>query len=212
MLDWKEFVRDHMPLEGIPESIREEVVAEIATHLEDASSGSALAEFGGVENPQCSLVRWKHLARAIERAKCKEEPMNNRCKSLWVPALINITLAATLLLASEKLRFYPDIRVGHSTLFPVAWLATLPICGAAGTLLSRRAHGSLAARLIAGLAPCLVWLGVFSIMGLAFAFAWPIFREFSMSDFGLSALCWVILPALCLSPGMLPFLRKPIPD
>jgi hypothetical protein len=211
MLDWKEFVRDHMPLEGIPESIREEVIAEIATHLEDASSGSTLAEFGGSKNPQVSPVRWKNLARAIERAKCKEEPMNNRCKSLWVPALLNITLAAALLVVSEKFGFY-HIRVGHDTLFPVAWLATLPICGAAGALLSRRAHGSIAARLIAGLAPCLVWVGVFSIMGLAFAFGWPKFREFPMSDFGLSALGWVILPALCLSPGMLPFLRKPIRD
>lgn len=212
MRDWKAFVRDHMPLEGISESIREEVIAEIATHLEDASSESTLAELGGSGNPQASPVRWKNLARAIERAKCKGEPMNNRCKSLWVPSLINITLAAALLVASEKFGVYPHIRVGHSTLFPVAWLAMLPICGAAGALLSRRAHGSLAARLIAGLAPCLVWLGVFSIMGLAFALAWPIFRGFPISDFSLAALGWVILPALCLSLGMVPFLQKPMPQ
>jgi len=53
---------------------------------------------------------------------------------------------------------------------------------------------------------------VFCIIGVAFALDWRVFRGFPMNDFAMSALSWVILPALCLLPGTLPFLRKPAQD
>jgi|SRR5215469_3433718 len=215
MPDWKRLVRDQMPLCEMAQEMREEVISEIAAHLEDAAEDSRLlGSLGELKSPEFLNVHWKNLGRAIERARREEEPMNYRSRSLWLPALINIALAATLLIISEKLG--PSsvvVRLGSIELpFPVLWLLTLPICGAAGAFLSRRAHGSDVVRLIAGLAPSLVWMAVFCIIGLAFTLEWPVFRGFPMNDFAVSALSWVILPALCLLPGALPLLRKPAQD
>jgi len=214
MPDWRKFVRDQMPLRQEPQEAREQVIAEIAAHLEDASEDFSAVESEERTRPEFLNVHWTNLSRAIERAKCAEEPMNYRSRSLWLPALINIALAATLLIISDKIRAHSVVvRLGRIELpFPVLWLLTLPICGAVGAFLARRAHGSAVVRLIAGLAPSLVWMAVFCIIGLVFAFDWRVFRGFPMNDFAMSALSWVILPALCLLPGALPLLRKPVQD
>ncbi len=214
MPDWRKLVRDRMLLREVPQELREQVIAEIAAHLEDASEDSSIIESGERTRPEFLNVHWTNLSRAIERAKCEEESMNYRSRSFWLPALINIALAATLLILSDKIGPHPVVlRLGRIELpFPVLWLLTLPICGAAGAFLARRAHGSSVVRLIAGLAPSLVWMAVFCIIGVAFALDWRVFRGFPMNDFAMSALSWVILPALCLLPGMLPFLRKPAQD
>jgi len=66
----------------------------------------------------------------------------------------------------------------------------------------------LAARLIAGLAPSLVWLAVFTIMTLAFALDRHDFAAFPLDYFAVSAVAWIVLPAISLGLGTLPFLRE----
>ena len=215
MPDWRKLVRDQMPLQEMAQETREEVISEIAAHLEDASEDSSLLEsFEERTSPEFLSVHWKNLGRAIERAKREEETMNDRSRSLWLPALINIAVAATLLIIFDIIWPHPVIvRISYVKLaVPILWLLTLPICGATGTLLACRAHGSATVRLIAGLAPSLVWLAVFCIMGVTFALDWRVFHGFPMNDFFMSALTWVVLPALCLLPGTLPFLRRPAQD
>lgn len=209
MPDWKKLVRDQMPLREMDQKTRDEVISEIAAHLEDASEDSSLLEsFGERTSPEFLCIQWKNLGRAIERAKREEEIMNDRSRSLWLPALINIALAAAMLIISDKIGPHPVI-----VHIPILWLLTLPLCGATGALLACRAHGSTAMRLTAGLAPSLVWLAVFCIIGITFALNWqPIFRGFPMNEFAMSGLSWVILPAPCLLLGTLPFLRKPVQE
>lgn len=212
MPDWRKSVRDQMPLRGLSQEMREEVVSEIAAHLEDASEDSSFLEsVGERSSPEFLNVRWKNLGRAIERAKREEETMNDRSRSLWLPALINIVVAATLLIIFDIIWPHPlVVRISYVKLaVPILWLLTLPVCGAIGAILACRAHGSAAARLIAGLAPSLVWLAVFCIMGVTFALDWRVFHGFPMNDFFTAALTWVVLPSLCLLPGTLPFLRRP---
>jgi hypothetical protein len=209
MPDWRKLVRDQMPLDEMAQETREEIISEIAAHLEDASEDSSLLESSeGGTSPEFLNVHWKNLGRAIGRAKREEDTMNDRSRSLWLPALINIVLAAMLLIISDKIGPHPVI-----VHVPILWLLTLPLCGATGALLARRAHGSAATRVTAGLAPSLVWLAAFCIIGVMFALFWqPVFRGFPMNEFAMSALSWVILPALCLLPGTLPFLRRPVQD
>src|SRR5215469_4758828 len=161
MPDWRKLVRAHMPLREMDQETREEVISEIAAHLEDASEDPSLLEsFGECTSPEFLNVDWKGLGRAIEFAKREEEIMNDRSRSLWLPALINIAVAATLLIIFDIIYPHPVIvRISNVKLaIPILWLLTLPICGATGALLACRAHGSAAARVIAGLAPSLVWL------------------------------------------------------
>jgi len=215
MPDWRKLVRDQMPLREMDQETREEVISEIAAHLEDASEDSSLLEsFGECRSPEFLHVHWRNLGRAIEFAKREEEMMNDRSRSLWLPALINIAVAATLLILFDIIYPYPVIvRISNVKLaIPMLWLLTLPICGATGAFLACRAHGSAAIRMMAGLAPSLVWLAAFCIMGVTFALDWRVFHGFPMNDFFMSALAWVALPALCLLPGTLPFLRGPAQD
>ena len=215
MPDWRKLVRDQMPLREMAQRTREEVISEIAAHLEDASEDSSLLDsFGERTSPEFLNVHWKNLGRAMECAKREEEIMNDRSRSLWLPAFINIVVAASLLIIFDIIYPHPVIlRISNLKLvIPILWLLTLPICGATGALLACRAHGSAAIRMIAGLAPSLVWLAAFCIMGVTFALDWRVFHGFAMNDFFMSALAWVALPALCLLPGTLPFLRGPAQD
>jgi hypothetical protein len=93
--------------------------------------------------------------------------------------------------------------------FPLSWLLALLVSGATGALLAKTQGGSSSERLVAGLAPWLVWLGEFCVMALAFRFDGRDFAEFPMSDFGLTALCWVVFPGMALLLGTLPFVARP---
>src|SRR5215471_19318040 len=141
MPDWRKLVRDQMPLREVPQEAREQIIAEIAAHLEDASEDSSIIESGERTRPEFLNVHWTNLSRAIERAKCEEESMNYRARSLWLPALINIALAAILLIISDKIgRYSVVVPLGRFELpFSGLWLLTLPICGAAGAFLALRA-------------------------------------------------------------------------
>ena len=135
--------------------------------------------------------------------------MNRRTKSLWLPAMVNLVLSAALLVLFDKLGFQPRIApVSHIALAFQPWIFALPLCGAVGALLARRAEGSRGARLIAGLAPSLVWLAVFSILGLVFACDRRDFAGFPLDSVALAAVGWVVLPALALLAGTAPFLGE----
>jgi len=173
-------------------------------------------------NRALSGVPWRKLARAIHHAKLKEESMNHstmnhstmnrRTKELWLPAMANLTIAAALLIAfgilGLKDRSFPVSQMAMA--IPFSWLFALPISGAAGGLLAKRAHAPLASRLIAGLAPSLVWLAVFCVMPLVFLLDRWQFSEFPLplDYFILSAAVWIVLPVFPLLLGTLPFLRE----
>jgi hypothetical protein len=173
MPDWKKLVHEHMISLQLPRDRRDEVIAEIAAHLEDQLEGNHSQEPSESEIRRRAVaeIHWQQLAHAIQHAKLKEESMNHRTKSLWLPAIINLTVAAGMLFALDKLGVQPRIvRVSHLALaFHLPWLGTLPLSAAIGSLLAKRAQAPPAARLLAGLAPSLVWLAAFFLMGLTFA-------------------------------------------
>ena len=135
--------------------------------------------------------------------------MNNRTKSLWLPALMTLLGASTSLALFQYLGARPHlVWVGNAALtFYWAWLATLPIFGAMGAYLSRRAQSSAWARLAAGVAPALVMLIVMCLI-LPWGLAIDGIHFFRLVSFGLGLTNWVAIPSVALLVGAVPFLDQ----
>jgi len=69
--------------------------------------------------------------------------MNHRTKSLWLPALITLLGASVSLAATQFMGLQPQEVWGGKMgmTFYGPWLASLPIFGALGAYMSRRAAG-----------------------------------------------------------------------
>lgn len=215
MPDWKNLVRERLARAALPLELEEAIVTELAAHLEDDYQDGLAC---GLSEPEASNrilshVPWNTLARGIRRAALKEEGMSTRTKNLWLPAMLNLTTAAMLLMILERLGAHPRmVQVSHMPVaFPVLWFFTLPLSAAAASLMARRAQAPSAVRLIAGLAPSLLSLAVFVVMALVFEidrWEFPSGFPLEFDYFALSAVGWIFLPALPLLLGTLPFLRE----
>ena len=135
--------------------------------------------------------------------------MRNRVKSLWLPLLANLAATIGLSLLFDFANWEePGVAIyGHTAkAFRVYWLLAMPLLGALGAMLAKRARASRTERLIAGLAPSLLWLVVLVMLAVPLAFAPQQFAGVPLNDFALSAVGLVILPAAALWLGALPFL------
>jgi len=132
--------------------------------------------------------------------------MNTRTRTFWLPALVSLTAAMACLTISTLGGLEPRlIARGWATyVVYIPWLVTLPLCGAAGAYLSRRAGGERWACLAAGLFPVIAMtslVGVLTVIG-KFIYAKPHWLNFSMA-----ALLGLILPGMALFLGAAPFAR-----
>jgi hypothetical protein len=84
------------------------------------------------------------------------------------------------------------------------WLGVLPLWGALGAYLSRRAGASILIRLIATLAPVL-WLLATSVIGEPIELAVNGLGHLRYFGYGITQ--WIVIPGAALSLGALPFLR-----
>jgi len=211
MTDWRQRVREHLEGCELPGSRREEVICELAAHLEEAYEDArlrGLAEEAAAQLALQEVADWRVLAAEICRAKTEEDFMNHRTRSLWLPALTTLLAASVSLMVTQFLGMQPRVvwvgKMGMT--FYWAWLATLPLFGAFGASLSRRAQGPTRVRLAAGLSPALVMLIVMCLIlpwGLAID-GWDFLR---LVGFGLGLVNWVAIPGVALLVGALPFLR-----
>lgn len=214
MPDWKKLVREHIASSALPAASREEVVSELAAHLEEAYDAAllqGLTEKAAVDFALQEVDDWHALAARIQRARSEENPMNNRTRSLWLPAMANLIVAPGLLMILQKLAVQPRVLwIGDMAMvLYLPWLVTLPIFGAFGALLAKRAHARLVDRLIVGLSPVLAVLGAFAlVLPVSLVVDSHRLRDFPFSYFVLTIFNWVVLPALALLIGTLPFLRE----
>ncbi|MGC1221395.1 MAG: hypothetical protein WA872_06385 [Candidatus Sulfotelmatobacter sp.] len=210
---WIALVREHLHPLRLPANDQEEVVAELAAHLEDLYEeklGQGISEPEAAEGVVHEVVRWRSLATRIQRAKLKEEIMNDRTKHLWLPGLVSLTLAMILLAPLIAISMQPRF-LGRSPLEMVLlpWLAVLPLCGASGAYLSRRSGGSPRARLAAGLFPtiALLTLGSILVVTRLLTFAHP---EWWYGSVALAV--GIIFPSVSLLIGAAPFLKTAKPQ
>ena len=207
MPDWKQLVRKQMATLELPPDTKEDVIAELALHLEELSEN---ARASGLTNSDATSLalkevqNWRVLSAEISRARSKEQLMNFRTKSLWLPAMAGILGAGIAVTVLHWIDVRPlHLWTGSTHLFFYwPWLAATPAIGALGAFLSRRAGGQVGSRLLAGLAPALlVFVG--SLM------TGPIEPMTSYTDYYFyCATNWVLLPGLLLLLGTLPFLQE----
>jgi len=107
----------------------------------------------------------------------------------------------------------PDVRaVDWPMMFYFPWLCVLPLVGAAGGYWSRNAGGSRAVRAAAGFFPVFVFLAIL-VTVLLFSFViGGVAGNVSIAntlapEFAGAVISWVIVPAILLILGVLPFFR-----
>jgi len=221
MHDWRETVHEHLQADELPPAEREEVISELAAHLEETyqdarSQGmtDAIAiEFALQEVGLQEVEDWHVLAAKIHHAKSAEDPMNHRTKSFWLPALASFAAASLFLLVltqvSMQPRFLVRLNSGLGRSFYFGWLFAQVLFGALGAFLSRRAGGTRTARVIAAIFPAIVTFGVW-------AFVIPISALGEHNTFvlrhplyyALGFFVWVVPPGITLLLGAAPFLRE----
>lgn len=208
MQDWTQLVRDRLKQTGV--KLSDSVIAELAAHLEEIyqlASSEGLPDAEAFKRAWQEIPDWRALGRDIQRVQSKEDSMNRRTRSLWLPALTSFLGATLSLMLCQCLGMKPHLVWIGEIAMPLywPWLATLPLFGAAGAYLSRRAHGPTLAQFVASLAPALIMFTVMSLI-LPLGLAIDGFHFLELVAFGLLVTNWVVIPAVALLVGALPFL------
>jgi hypothetical protein len=183
----------------------------LATRMSHPSPRQWFGLFCGVLNwivsPGIALSLGAWFLPSIRTKKnMNTRTMNTRTRTFWVPALVSLTAAMACLTISTLCGLEPRfVARGWATYVGyIPWLLSLPLCGAAGAYLSRRAGGERRACLAAGLFPVIAMtslVGFLTVIG-KFAYAKPQWLYFSMAVlFGL------ILPGMALFLGAAPFAK-----
>ena len=207
MPDWNKLIRERMGSLDLPPEIRDEVVVELAAHLEDIYEERIAAGIGPAQAMHRAfkeIDHWSPLARKIERAK-QESMMNNRSRQFWLPALISLSGSMIWMMALQiidaKLRM-PWKHSGLAYIPYVIWVATLPLIGIACAYLSWRAGSQKALRFTAvlfhSIVTAILWLALLVVVLLRKA-PYP----FQTLNFVYGFALWVIVPAAALGLGAL---------
>ena len=214
MPDWNALVRERL---GVSESSSVEdaaVVAELSSHLEDAYEElleAGLCEPEAIKQALGHRANWHGLAKRIRRAKSKEEGLNHRTKTLWLPGLVSLTASMTWLMLLQRFGPQPRLPWLHAALplMPyLVWLLTQPLFGAMAAYMSRRAGGERLTELTASLFPSIVMLGLWCLVVAISVLVEKnphVLPQWPLVLFG--AFNWAILPGLLLLLGRLLFLR-----
>ena len=93
------------------------VVAELSSHLEDAYEElleAGLSEPEAIKQALGRRANWRGLAKRIRRAKSKEDGLNHRTKTLWLPGLVSLTASMTWLMLLQRLGPQPRMPWLHA--------------------------------------------------------------------------------------------------
>lgn len=211
----EQYVRERLEKLRLREAQREEVFAEIASHLECIAEELRLAGIGEDEARQKAMMQLgdrKQLLRGIQRAK--ESMMRDSFRRVWLPAAVVVLFVFW----SQMIifRFVPVPRTYHilGTYYSYSWgWVIAEICaGALGAWWCREVGGSVRDRVVVALAPA-------EAMGVVIALVLPLeaFMQavvehrapyfVSHPVMALAATLWVLHPALPCMLGALIFLR-----
>jgi hypothetical protein len=215
MPDWQRLARQRLTPLAL-ESVREdEIVAELAGHLEDLYADlvrQGIPEEEAIQSALSAAADWDELRREIQRAGNEEIIMNYRVKTLWLPGACTIALSG-MVLRLLQIPSAPVPRVlwpWHSTEMVIYWwwLLSLPVIGAIGAYLSRHAGGRFLERALAVSLPA---LGMVCLPLLMFPFVLVYdlvrFHSFPFVPMAILLFGWGVLPEAALLVGGLPFLR-----
>jgi hypothetical protein len=217
MPDWRRLARRKLTPLALDSVREDEIVAELAGHLEDLYADlvrRGTPEEEAVRSALSAAADWNELRHAIQLAANEEDIMNYRAKTLWLPGMCTSALAGVLLRLFQ-IRSAPAPHVfwvwqGMSLVLYWRWLLCLPLVGALGAYWSRRAGGKLLDRLLAA---SLYPLGLTCALALTFIIGFVLRLDsrvpLSIKFVALGAYIvgWGIAPFIPLLLGALPFLR-----
>ena len=159
MPDWNALLRERLKSLSLPPSLRDEIVAELASHLEEAYedfSRRGLSAWEAERLAFADLGDVEKLAKEIYRIKREGQKMSGISKTTrttWLPGLAGLALLNLIWMALTRADIPPRLfELGFATV-PVylPLLISMPCIGALVAWLSLRAGGDCRARLIAAL-------------------------------------------------------------
>jgi hypothetical protein len=215
MPDWREIVRHRLTPLRVGEKRQEDIVAELAGHLEDLCEDlvrQGKSESEAVQFALSTVADWDEVRLGIRCAEQEEDIMSYRVKALWLPGACTIALSG-ILLRLLQIPSAPSPRVfwpQHDMPFVIywQWFVCLPLVGGIGAYWSRRAGGKLLDRALAASFPA---LGLMCFPGLilpfVLVFQWIVHHNPPLVPAALFLLGWVVLPEAALLLGALPFFR-----
>lgn len=215
MRDWRNDVAHELRRLDLPADRAEEVRRELATHLEDEYERSCLRmpPEHAERRVLSVLANAKRLRCRIESAE-REGQMNQRTRALWIPGVTSLLISGLLLTAIGARQRAQLVFVGSGLspmVFYPLWLLLLPLVGALGAWLAKRKGATPFQR-----ASVAVFFPL-SIMAAAFFVILPIAMIVDgvrigpiwiLKGLGLAAINWILIPAVPLFVGSLPFLRN----
>jgi hypothetical protein len=209
MADWLRFVRQRLSGLALDSTEREEVHAELAAHLEEsyeAFRNEGVADHEAVQRTLAQCGAWKDLQQGIYSVRRGKDTMTNRVKQLWLPGLLTFALSMGLMELAQRFGPRPiilDLDRGTPVLmFYISWLLILPLAGALGAYLSKRAGGSARMVLVSSVFPVLPFAVVFMIavpVGLVINHA--LAHHIVTAAFFSMTLGWVVAPGIALLAG-----------
>ena len=217
MHDWENLVRTRLRNLNLDAWKTEDIVFELAGHLEEVFGElrrRGVPEAEAIQRALDEIPNWQRLSRRINRASREENNMTQRTKSLWIPGFSMVAVMLLGLIGAFRVNMYPYgliVTSDYSLLIYVPWLASLPLIGALGAYWSRRSGGGSSTGLRASLIPVAVLISMFLLSTPVTVF-W-IFRSVlsvgrQLAYLGSCSLHWVVYPSLLLLFGALPFLGE----
>ena len=207
--DWEELVRAKLAGLAIEPREKREVIEELAAHLDETYEelrGRGFTEEDAAQRGLSEVKDWHDLRRRIQAARRKENMMTNRVRQLWLPGLLTFVLSMGLLELVQKFGPRPivlDLDKGTPVLmFYTSWLLTLPLAGAIGALLSKRAGGSPRILAISSVFPVLPFGVVFLIaIPAGLLIGHNLSHRIVAAAFLTMVFGWVLVPGVALLTG-----------
>jgi hypothetical protein len=141
--------------------------------------------------------------------------LNSFQEQVGVPVIASVIVATAAMVIDDRLGPPPRVLpFKGAVMVHIPWLLALLLISAGATFLARRAGASLSGRLPVALSPALVIGGALNVL-MAFvvtAVGLSGHRVHPIDFIGHFIVGWLVLPAIALLFGSLPFLRSEIPE
>ena len=208
MRDWHAYVKEHLGSLRLHRNEAEDIAEELAGHLEEHYAGllkDGLPEEKAFAKACAQAGNWLELRRGIISAK-REGTMRDRVSQIWVPGLVTLVSSWGML----AILIWADVRpvTWHAgeprgVILYLPWLLVLPLIGAAGGYMSRRALGARWRVYLAGTFP-VVAIGTIFLLLFPFAFIVDpqVVPFFKFASLLANIVSWVILPGTALCIGV----------
>lgn len=215
MRDWQALVKRELGGLALDEPQQDEVVLELAAHLEETFDALLRRGVEEEEAERQTLLRagnWQKLRVRIQSARSKEDDMNDRVRQFWMPALLTFFLAMVLLMIlqmfgprSYVVSTHEWRRIAPVIVIYVPWLLSLIPIGALGAYLAGRAGASRRAVTVSIVFPVLPYLALFIIaLPVSLILDDHVAHNIMYQALLMVLLAWVVLPGVALLAGGLP--------